>query len=190
MWFFPIGQSGEARRWRVCYQRGLPRLVYYVSLNLVSGFPRFYVILFVSTYCYRGLQFSGFLQDSSDLIKCLHISLHPLLLLPPTPNWPSAGVSVPSLWKCWSPPISPGGENAPVMGGPPSWPGRGGKGRPSRRALRSVMWGWREGGKEGGKGKGGPLTPLLRKGGGKGKGGRAWKEMHSMVYSLNFFYIF
>ena len=22
------GQSGEASRWRVCYQRGLPRLVY------------------------------------------------------------------------------------------------------------------------------------------------------------------
>ena len=27
-WFFPIGQSGEASRWRVCYQRGLPRLVW------------------------------------------------------------------------------------------------------------------------------------------------------------------
>ena len=25
--FFPIGQSGEASRRRVCYQRGLPRLV-------------------------------------------------------------------------------------------------------------------------------------------------------------------
>ena len=24
-----IGQSGGASRWRVCYQRGLPRLVYY-----------------------------------------------------------------------------------------------------------------------------------------------------------------
>ena len=24
---FPIGQSGEASRWRVSYQRGLPRLV-------------------------------------------------------------------------------------------------------------------------------------------------------------------
>ena len=24
---FPIGQSGEARCWRVCYQQGLPRLV-------------------------------------------------------------------------------------------------------------------------------------------------------------------
>ena len=30
--FFPIGQSGEARPWRVCYQRGLPRLV-----SLVCG---------------------------------------------------------------------------------------------------------------------------------------------------------
>ena len=27
-WIFPNGQSGEASRWRVCYQRGLPRLVY------------------------------------------------------------------------------------------------------------------------------------------------------------------
>ena len=26
-WIFPIGQTGEASRWRVCYQRGLPRLV-------------------------------------------------------------------------------------------------------------------------------------------------------------------
>ena len=26
-WIFPIGQSGEASRWRVCYQRGLTRLV-------------------------------------------------------------------------------------------------------------------------------------------------------------------
>ena len=26
-WIFPIGQCGEASRWRVCYQRGLPRLV-------------------------------------------------------------------------------------------------------------------------------------------------------------------
>ena len=25
---FPIGQSGEASWWRVCYQRGLPRLVF------------------------------------------------------------------------------------------------------------------------------------------------------------------
>ena len=28
-WLFPIGQSGEASRWRVCYQQGLPRLVFY-----------------------------------------------------------------------------------------------------------------------------------------------------------------
>ena len=25
---FPLGQSGEAKRWRVCYQRGLSRLVF------------------------------------------------------------------------------------------------------------------------------------------------------------------
>ena len=27
-WIYPMGQSGEASRWRVCYQRGLPRLVF------------------------------------------------------------------------------------------------------------------------------------------------------------------
>ena len=31
-WFFPIGQSGEASPWRVCYQRGLPRLVFTKTL--------------------------------------------------------------------------------------------------------------------------------------------------------------
>ena len=25
-WIFPIGQIGEASWWKVCYQRGLPRL--------------------------------------------------------------------------------------------------------------------------------------------------------------------
>ena len=29
-YFFIFGQSGEAYRWRVCYQRGLPRLVFIV----------------------------------------------------------------------------------------------------------------------------------------------------------------
>ena len=27
-WIFPIEQSDEASRWRVCYEQGLPRLVY------------------------------------------------------------------------------------------------------------------------------------------------------------------
>ena len=30
-WIFSIGQSGEASWWRVCYQQGLPRLVFYTS---------------------------------------------------------------------------------------------------------------------------------------------------------------
>ena len=29
---FFFGQSGEAYRWRVCYQRGLPRLVFFIIL--------------------------------------------------------------------------------------------------------------------------------------------------------------
>ena len=34
MSFFFLGQSGEAFGWRVCYQRGLPRLVYFVGNNI------------------------------------------------------------------------------------------------------------------------------------------------------------
>ena len=34
MWIFPIVQSGEASQWRVCYQRGLPRLVSHLSDHL------------------------------------------------------------------------------------------------------------------------------------------------------------
>ena len=30
---FFFGQSGEAQRWRVCYQRGLPRLVFQLISN-------------------------------------------------------------------------------------------------------------------------------------------------------------
>ena len=35
-WILPIGQSGEASRWRVWYQWGLPRLVFFcVSLKVL-----------------------------------------------------------------------------------------------------------------------------------------------------------
>ena len=34
-WILPIGQSGGASRWRVCYQWGLPRLVF--TYDLESG---------------------------------------------------------------------------------------------------------------------------------------------------------
>ena len=32
-WIFPIGQKGGASQWRVCYQRGLPRLVFFLFQN-------------------------------------------------------------------------------------------------------------------------------------------------------------
>ena len=35
-WIFPIGQSGEASRWKVCYQRGLPRHVFIHNLRSVK----------------------------------------------------------------------------------------------------------------------------------------------------------
>ena len=31
-----LGQSGEAYPWRVCYQRGLPRLVYFITVRAIS----------------------------------------------------------------------------------------------------------------------------------------------------------
>ena len=37
--FFFFGQSGEAYRWRVCYQRGLPRLVFLIWDTLFSNIP-------------------------------------------------------------------------------------------------------------------------------------------------------
>ena len=38
-WIFSIGQSGEASQWRVCYQGGLPRLVYsaFVFISIKGG---------------------------------------------------------------------------------------------------------------------------------------------------------
>ena len=35
--YFFFGQSGEAYRWRVCYQRGLPRLVFMINRPSVAG---------------------------------------------------------------------------------------------------------------------------------------------------------
>ena len=39
--FFLFGQSGDAYRWRVCYQRGLPRLVlfYHLFQSCLHLFP-------------------------------------------------------------------------------------------------------------------------------------------------------
>ena len=34
-------QSGGASQWRVCYQRGLPRLVFTESSNVIYTFPIF-----------------------------------------------------------------------------------------------------------------------------------------------------
>ena len=36
-WIFPIGQSIEASRWRVCCQRALPRLVFMCAAFWVLG---------------------------------------------------------------------------------------------------------------------------------------------------------
>ena len=38
VWIFPIEQSGGDSRWRVCYQRGLPRLVLQDKVRLLLSF--------------------------------------------------------------------------------------------------------------------------------------------------------
>ena len=40
--YFFFGQCGEAYRWRVCYQRGLPRLVFYESGILTMNINVFF----------------------------------------------------------------------------------------------------------------------------------------------------
>ena len=37
IYIYILGQSGGASRWRFCYQRGLPRLVFFLSLRFISG---------------------------------------------------------------------------------------------------------------------------------------------------------
>ena len=37
-WIFPIGKSCEASRWTVCYQQGLPLLIFYYVGTLVDHF--------------------------------------------------------------------------------------------------------------------------------------------------------
>ena len=34
-----VGKIGEASRWRVCYQRGLPRLVSHIIHDIFESFP-------------------------------------------------------------------------------------------------------------------------------------------------------
>ena len=69
-WIFPIGPSGEASRWRVCYQWGLPRLV---SMNsairtcslVMFSYKFFQSVLSVSPYS------SQCTNGSKELLKPL-----------------------------------------------------------------------------------------------------------------------
>ena len=42
-----MGQSGEASRWRVCYQRGLPRLVFMLLVIVVEPVSLYYTLTFI-----------------------------------------------------------------------------------------------------------------------------------------------
>ena len=55
-----IGQSGEASRWRVCYQRGLPRLVFMmIDYNGDTEYAIIETVL-LRTFCKLGLAFHIF----------------------------------------------------------------------------------------------------------------------------------
>ena len=66
-WIFPIEQNGEASRWRVCYQRGLPRLVLFNKFKDLFGFPNnWYTFLVVETKT----QSSNFSKLLNSRLKC------------------------------------------------------------------------------------------------------------------------
>ena len=62
LFIYFFGQSGEASRWRVCYQRGLPRLfilsfthlneiiIYIYALFVMSTFQNVYFVLPIQTF--------------------------------------------------------------------------------------------------------------------------------------------
>ena len=54
------GQSGDASQWMVCYQRGLPRLVFFMIRKLVGGGSVSY-----------GATLSSFLRTEKDYITKL-----------------------------------------------------------------------------------------------------------------------
>ena len=61
-------QSGEAYRWRVCYQRGLPRLVYFIPGSLS------WVNLTISCF--------DLFLDTDSLLTCWHLIIPSLLSSP------------------------------------------------------------------------------------------------------------
>ena len=80
-WIFPIGQRGEASQWRVCYQRGLTRLVFVFSGLCIFLFEFFYLVyciflLFLySSFCTLYLDYVYFLQFSIFYIMYLLYSV-------------------------------------------------------------------------------------------------------------------
>ena len=68
-----VGQSGEARRWRVCYQRGLPRLVF-VKLEIKTklNFVKFKPNISAEPLCQNSLHFPFKLWPAQHLFGKMH----------------------------------------------------------------------------------------------------------------------
>ena len=62
------GQSGEASRWSVCYQRGLPPIVSLLNPQLLSGFSGrfiFYYLAVNQEHCWKW-ELVAFRQETSN----------------------------------------------------------------------------------------------------------------------------
>ena len=75
-----FGQSGEASRWRVCYQRGLPQLVSSVGAPLLSDclhWPRNFNVEIFDIFFYVGCKTVSLICFCFDSFK-ITWTLHPL----------------------------------------------------------------------------------------------------------------
>ena len=67
--FFFTGQSGGANRWRVCYQRCLPRLVFFTFCNKKNGRPSH-----LDVYsCNKTVNTAGIYNLNSEINLCTFV---------------------------------------------------------------------------------------------------------------------
>ena len=79
---FFFGQSGEAYRWRVCYQWGLPRLVYVLLLyllpfvlcgavNTAEEEDEFIILAIATVFVEQPLASAGYVKDCVAFYECV-----------------------------------------------------------------------------------------------------------------------
>ena len=120
-----MGQNGGASRWRVCYQRGLPRLVFLEGGYLVGDIPpghsvegvQVHVNVVIRLHLLKGHSKKIGHNDTQYWIRQgLILDMYVL-------NGSSSSISSRSLYRCQtkkthSPPKSPGGKKQQPTCGP------------------------------------------------------------------------